>query len=54
MGKSNDHEPLGGCGVYRSGLVLSALQQKLKETEDEAERAEILARIEALEEELGL
>lgn len=45
---------LGGCGVYRQGLVISALQEKLARVETDEERERIRAEIEALEEEIGL
>jgi len=46
-------DPLGGCGVYRQGLVISSLQKRLAKAETEEERERIRAEIEALEKEMG-
>ncbi len=43
----------GGCGAYRTGLVLTALQKKLAKAESQEEKAGLEAEIEALEREMG-
>ena len=46
-------QPVNGCGAYRTGLVITALNKRLAEGVGAKEEAIIKAKIAELEEQLG-